>query len=110
MDMASKPMASRSARLLVLGVFLLSASALCAQDRARLSTIPRVDVHAHLGGDIQLMEGYLKIAGILKDKHDVNLDIWIDLGSYRKPEKLTVDKFDEVQNEYKGRFLQCISD
>jgi predicted TIM-barrel fold metal-dependent hydrolase len=108
--MATESKTPRPALSLVLGAFLLSVHALSAQDRARLSSIPRVDVHAHLGGDTQLMEGYLKIAGILKDKHDVNMDIWIDLGSYKRLETLTVGKFKEVQEKYKGRFLQCISD
>ncbi len=107
MDMTTR---ARTSPLFVLGVFLMSVPALCAQERARLSAIPRVDVHAHLGGDAQLMDGYLEIAGILREKHDVNLDMWVDLGSYRKLEKLTVETFDRVQEKYKGRFLQCISD
>jgi predicted TIM-barrel fold metal-dependent hydrolase len=94
----------------VLSILLASTSAQHAQERARLSNIPRVDVHAHLGGDMQLMEGYLKISSILKEEYDVNMDIWIDLGSYRRLEKLTVGNFAKVQEEYKGRFLQCISD
>ena len=108
--MTTKLNTSRPALFLALGAFLLSVPSLCAQDRARLSTIPRVDVHAHLAGDMQLMEGYLEIGKILKDKHDVNIDIWIDLGSGKKLDKLAVGKFNEVQEKYDGRFLQCISD
>jgi predicted TIM-barrel fold metal-dependent hydrolase len=52
----------------------------------------------------------VKIAKILKDRHDVNMEIWIDLGSYKRLEKLTVRGFNEVQQKYEGRFLQCISD
>lgn len=110
MSFAAKPQTPRLALFLVLSILLARTSALHAQERIRLSGIPRVDVHAHLGGDMQLMEGYLKIASILKDKYDVNMDIWIDLGSYRRLKKLTVDNFTEVRKKYKGRFLQCISD
>ena len=81
-----------------------------AQDRERLSSIPRVDVHAHVGGDAQLMDRYLEISEILKDQYDANLDIWIDLGSYKHPTKLTESDFNEVKEKYRGRFLQCLSD
>ena len=67
LKMATKNRTSRATLFLLLIAFFLSAPALCAQDRSRLSTIPRVDVHAHLGGDTQLMEGYLKIGKILKE-------------------------------------------
>ena len=75
MDMTTKPKRPRPDLFLVLSMLLASTSVLYAQDRARLATIPRVDVHAHLGGDMQLMEGYLEIGKILKDKHDVNMPI-----------------------------------
>jgi len=76
----------------------------------RLSSMPRVDVHAHVGGDAQLMDRYLEISRVLKRQYDANLDIWVDLGSYKQPKKLSVDDFDEVKERYKGRFLQCLDD
>jgi predicted TIM-barrel fold metal-dependent hydrolase len=86
-----------------------SASVL-AQDQSRLASIPRVDVHSHIGGNPQLMERYLDISNQLKTQHGVNLDIWIDLGSYKRPEKLAVNDFKDVGEKYRGRFLQCLSD
>ena len=73
--MATRPKMSRLALFLALSILLVSTHALHAQERARLSIIPRVDVHAHIGGDMHLMEGCLKIASILKDKYDVLLDM-----------------------------------
>ena len=108
--MATKPKMSQLALFLVLGALLSTDPMLSAQDRSRLSSIPRVDVHAHLGGETKLMAGYLGISKVLKDKYDVNMDIWIDLGSYRRLKKLTVSDFTEVEEKYKGRFLQCLSD
>lgn len=82
-----------------------------AQDRqSRLASIPRVDVHAHIGGDVRLMDRCLEIGGLLKDRHGASLEIWIDLGSYRHLKKLTVSDFNTVQDNYRGRFLPCLSD
>ena len=73
--MATKATSPRLALFLALSILLASTSVPHAQERARLSIIPRVDVHAHIGGDMHLTEGYLKIASILKDKYDVLLDM-----------------------------------
>ncbi len=87
-----------------------------AEDReARLARIPRVDVHAHVGGDVKLADRLLEIGRVLKEQHganlkSANLEIWIDLGSYRRLKKLTVDDFDAIDKKYQGRLLPCISD
>lgn len=78
--MATRPKMSRLALFLALSILLASTDAPHAQERARLSIIPRVDVHAHIRGDMHLTEGYLKIASILKDKYDVLLDMRYALG------------------------------
>jgi len=75
----------------------------------RLSTIPRVDVHSHIGS-IELMEEYIKTSQVLKDKHDINLDVWIDLHAPLEPGPKGVDFLQKVKDKFNGRFLLCIND
>ncbi len=96
--------------LLVNVAVLALPSSLAAQHESRLATIPRVDVHAHIGADVELMERYLQLSKVLKDKFNANLDIWVDLGLGSKWEKLTTDELKEVDERFKGRFLLCLND
>jgi predicted TIM-barrel fold metal-dependent hydrolase len=97
--------------------------ALCAltlsplQAAYTLSTIPRVDAHCHLSS-LELMDDYLEMRGILKDKYNINLEVFIDLQDFeleREPlkpglEEEGIDYLKEAEKRYKGRFLSCIAD
>ena len=48
--------------------------------------LPRIDVHAHLGGDVEMIGRYLKIRKTLQEKHEVDLAMWIDLGGSKAPD------------------------
>lgn len=96
--------------LLVNVAVLALPSSLAAQHESRLAAIPRVDVHAHIGADVELMERYVHLSKVLKDKFNANLDIWVDLGLGGKWEKLTTAELKEVDERFKGRFLLCLND
>ena len=68
--------------------------------------LPRIDVHAHLGGDVEMIGRYLKIRETLQEKHGVDLAMWIDLGGSKAPEC----DLEEVDRASEGRVLCCIHD
>jgi len=80
-----------------------------AQDATSLADIPRVDVHAHIRSP-ELMDEYVEVSTILKDKHRINLEVWINLSSPLEPGGDGSAYIEEVEEKYGGRFLQCIND
>ena len=74
-----------------------------------LSTIPRVDVHAHVG-DVERMKDYIEVGKVLKDKYKINLEIWINLNFQRRPGEDVSEHLKVVKEKYKDRFLPCIND
>ena len=82
-----------------------------AQRQQRLSEIPRIDVHAHLASNMERMDACMKIRHILKNQHNIDLAMWIDLGyddTYTKGEGL--EHLADIEDKYQCRFLSCICD
>jgi len=55
----------------------------------------------------------MKVSEILKNRYNINLDVWINLAPYtpvRNPEPLTVEFLEQVEEQFGGRVLSCISD
>ena len=100
-----------------IGAMLLSAATAIvghaeSQQQYDLSTMPRVDVHTHFGNTRQI-EGMIKVSEILKDRYNINQEVWINLGPYmpvRNPEPLTVEFLEKTEEQFGGRVLSCISD
>jgi len=96
-------------------VFFLCIYILCCQesllayDNNAISTIPRVDVHSHVGS-VERMEHYIKVGEALKDQYGINLAAWIDLNFMRQSSGTEEEYLDAAGNRYKGRFLPCIND
>ncbi|MHC4435670.1 MAG: amidohydrolase family protein [Planctomycetota bacterium] len=80
-----------------------------AQQRDAISAIPRVDVHSHVGS-VERMGHYIKVAEVLKNRHDINLAVWIDLNFMRRPDGTEQEYLDAAAGHFKGRFLPCIND
>ncbi|MFC2076984.1 amidohydrolase family protein [candidate division KSB1 bacterium] len=80
-----------------------------------LSSMPRVDVHCHIS-DLGLMEDYLAVSGILKEKYAANLELFIDLQNYSEKKSVLepgfkgIEYLEAAEEKYKGRFLMCIGD
>lgn len=68
--------------------------------------IPRIDVHVHVGGNLELAANYLVMRGHLKETCDADLALWINLGSGGSP----IDDPADVTKAAQGRMLCCISD
>ena len=97
-------------KYLLLVIFLiLFRSNLVAQGKFTLSTMPRIDVHAHVGG-IERMADYMEVRNILKEKFNVDLAMWINLQFPLGPSGEGLDLLKSAQEKYQGRFLPTIND
>lgn len=95
---------------LLLVIFLiLFCSSLFAQGKNTLATMPRIDVHAHVGG-IERMAHYMEVRKILKEKFNADLAIWINLQAPLGPRGEGLDFIKEAEDKYQGRFLPTIND
>lgn len=94
---------------------LLTLPSIAGQGGAILSEVPRVDVHSHIA-NLELMEDYLAMSRVLKEKAGVNLEVFIDLANYRDrdstllPGLKGLEFLEEVDERFKGRFLLALSD
>ena len=77
-----------------------------AQERTAYPDIPRIDVHTHVSGDLDGIGRYLELREVIKERHDVEFAMWINLGSSTMP----IGDLDSVMRAGKGRMLCCISD
>jgi uncharacterized protein len=91
--------------LAILGV-LLSNSRLSAQSTTAYPDIPRIDVHCHVGSEPESIANYLTLRELVKERHGIDLAMWINLGLRDKP----ITDCDAVTEAAQGRILCCISD
>ncbi len=91
-------------------VLLLGAVLACpAMADDSLKTIPRIDVHAHVGAPERMAE-YVEISDSLRQKHDEHLAAWIDL-SFRRDKESDDDAYlESAFVQHKHRFLPCLWD
>lgn len=82
---------------------------LIAQDNSRLSTMPRIDVHAHVGS-IEGMADYMEVRNILKEQYHSDLAMWVDLSFPLSPGGEGLDILQSAEEIYQGRFLPTIND
>jgi len=95
---------------LLLVIFLiLFRSNLLAQTKFTLSTMPRIDTHAHVGG-IERMTHFMEVRKILKDQFKEDLAMWINLQFPLGPRAEGLDLLKSVEEKYQGRFLPTIND
>jgi predicted TIM-barrel fold metal-dependent hydrolase len=69
-----------------------------------LSTMPRVDVHAHIRDAWDVLDQYMELRDAMKKQLDVEMAIWISLGGSGPPD------LKELNDRYHGRILWAISD
>ncbi|MFH1921238.1 MAG: amidohydrolase family protein [Planctomycetota bacterium] len=70
-----------------------------------LSTMPRIDVHAHIRNDWGVMDEYMALRDALKKEIDVEMAMWISVSF--DPTRLD---FKELEERYQGRILWTVSD
>jgi hypothetical protein len=95
--------------LLISVSLIMFSQFLPAQSKSTLATMPRIDVHAHVGG-IDRMSAYMKVRDILKEKYNTDLAMWINLQFPLGPGKEGAALIKEAQDKFQGRFLPTIND
>jgi predicted TIM-barrel fold metal-dependent hydrolase len=95
--------------LLLLIPFFGTGAVVSAQARFTLETMPRIDVHAHIG-DMGLMMDYVQTADTLRGRYGINLSTWIDLRAPLAPDSAGAQFIREVREAFPGRFLFAIND
>jgi hypothetical protein len=79
---------------------------LYSQEYTLYPDIPRIDVHTHVANDLQAIENYLKLRDQIKEKHQIEFAMWINLGNKNQP----IPDIEQVSKSSQGRMLSCISD
>ena len=94
-------------RRLVWTVFLLLCGPAVATGKSpfTLSSMPRIDVHAHIRNDWGVMDEYMALREAIKKELDVEMAMWISVSL-----EPTRPDFKELQERYQGRLLWTISD
>ena len=75
-----------------------------AEGRFTLSTMPRVDVHAHIRPKWEVIDEYMGLRDAMRKELDVEMALWISLGGGDPPD------LKELESRYGGRILWTISD
>jgi len=68
------------------------------------ATMPRIDVHTHIGNDWKTLDEVMALRRAIREQLDADLAMWISLGSAEPPD------MDELRKRYEGRIQFCISD
>ncbi len=68
--------------------------------------IPRIDCHAHVGSDPEMIRRYLKLRQMIQGSNGADLAMWINLGN----KGLVIDNLDRLEETARGRIVSCISD
>ncbi|MBN2411817.1 amidohydrolase family protein [candidate division KSB1 bacterium] len=82
------------------------ASFLHAQEKTAYPDIPRIDVHTHIGSDLQTVSNFLDLREQLKEKYNIDVAMWINLGSSGSP----IIDLDSFMKAGQDRILCSISD
>ena len=93
---------------LVLQLFMFSSTGF-SQNNTSYPHVPRVDVHAHIR-NAELMGDYLEVSRILKSKHGIKLEVWLNLNAPLEPGGNGIENIKDYKVKYAGRFLSCIND
>lgn len=69
-----------------------------------LATMPRIDVHTHLGNDWKTLDQAMELRQAIKSRLNVEMAMWISVGEAEPPD------MDALRSRYQGRIQFCISD
>ena len=69
-----------------------------------LQTMPRIDVHTHIGNTWETLDEVLELRKAIQEQLHADLAMWISLGSAEPPDMA------ELRKRYQGRIQFCISD
>lgn len=69
-----------------------------------LETMPRVDVHTHIGNDWKTLDEVMELRKAIQEQLHADMAMFISLGRAEPPD------LDEMRKRYQGRIQFCISD
>lgn len=69
-----------------------------------LATLPRIDVHTHIGNEWKTLDEVMELRKAIQEQLHVDMAMWFSLGRAEPPD-LT-----ELRKRYQGRIQFCISD
>ncbi len=69
-----------------------------------LTTMPRVDIHTHIGNTWKALDDVMALRKKVKEQHQADLAMFFSLGSAEPPDMV------ELRKRYQGRIQFCISD
>lgn len=78
--------------------------AIQAAEPFTLATMPRIDVHTHIGNTWEILDEVLELRKAIQDQLHADLAMFISLGSADPPDMA------ELRKRYQGRIQFCISD
>jgi len=87
-----------------LWIALSLAGAAPAEKTFTLATMPRIDVHTHIGNSWEILDDVMALRQAIQDQLHVDLAMWFSLGSAEPPDMA------ELRKRYQGRIQFCISD
>jgi len=69
-----------------------------------LETMPRIDVHTHIGSDWKTLDEVMELRKAIQEQLHADMAMFISLGRAEPPD------MDEMRKRYQGRIQFCISD
>jgi len=75
-----------------------------AESPFALATMPRIDVHTHVGNDWKTLDEVMALRQAIQEQLHVDMAMWFSLGSAEPPDMA------ELRKRYQGRIQFCISD
>lgn len=74
--------------------------------RTRYPAVPRIDCHAHVGRNPDMIQRYHRLREMMLHRRGADLAMWINLGNRGE----AIDDLEAVEKAGRGRLLCCISD
>lgn len=75
-----------------------------AETKFTLETMPRIDVHTHIGNTWETLDEVMELRKAIQERLHADLAMFISLGRAEPPD------MDEMRKRYQGRIQWCISD
>ena len=87
-----------------IAAWLMLSGAARAEGPFTLATMPRIDVHTHIGNDWKTLDEVMELRQAIQEQLHADMAMFISLGRAEPPD------MDEMRKRYQGRIQFCISD
>ena len=87
-----------------IAAWLVLSGAARAEGPFTLATMPRIDVHTHIGNEWKTLDEVMELRKAIQEQLHADMAMFISLGRAEPPD------MDEMRKRYEGRIQFCISD